>query len=386
MNRADVVVAGGGLTGWSMALALLKEGHAVAVVEPRETTPPDRWGFVLWPPAVRVLEWLGLDIASKGVVLQAMTYLDGGTRPPIEVDLEEIAALGRFVGVRPSLAVTAIREEALSAGAVWCKAEVSNVDIDARQVTVHLSGARDAAPLVGRILVGCDGASSRVRRMLRLPSARVSVPYQRIFSGIGGPAKTMSVRQVFGSDWWLSVTPVSKEATWIAVCSHWRKPEDAAQELGAYDPCLVRAYRECPQLTQITPVARLAPLWEVDRALLIGDSAHAMLPHLGLGGTQSLEDVPVAAEVVSRALRTGDARRAQLAEFRRARIDRVRYAFRASFTWAAVAPGALLPVRLARSIQFGRMARDPQHLERLISHLAGTSVPDLWTRIAVGML
>jgi salicylate hydroxylase len=59
-------------------------------------------------------------------------------------------------------------------------------------------------------------------------------------------------------------------------------------------------------LHDLAPLAR----WHTERVVLIGDAAHAMVPHQGQGANQTIEDVIVLADCLADAALAGDLARA----------------------------------------------------------------------------
>jgi salicylate hydroxylase len=65
--------------------------------------------------------------------------------------------------------------------------------------------------------------------------------------------------------------------------------------------------------------------WHTDRVVLVGDAAHAMVPHQGQGANQTIEDAIVLADCLADARATGDLGAAlrRYSELRRKRTARV---------------------------------------------------------------
>ena len=119
----------------------------------------------------------------------------------------------------------------------------------------------------------------------------------------------------------------------------------------------------------VRPCTGVVRRWHRGPAVLLGDAAHPVMPHLGLGGSQTLEDVPLLLELILRALRTGPD---VLADFRKARASRVRYVQRVSYVWAAMS-AAPRPFGILRNYRMTHM--DPKAMLSFIATLAASSVP-----------
>jgi 2-polyprenyl-6-methoxyphenol hydroxylase-like FAD-dependent oxidoreductase len=139
--------------------------------------------------------------------------------------------------------------------------------------------------------------------------------------------------------------------------------------------------REVPHPRIVRPSSVRVGDWVADGILLIGDAAHGMLPHLGLGGSLTLADVPVASEVVIEAVRNGDTAAASLRRYQDRSSRRVAYARRISeiFALATTQPG----LAGIRNANLARLGRRQALLDRFIGELAGTEVPSAGVRLAV---
>lgn len=386
-RRADVIVIGGGLGGLATALALARAGRDVTVVESRGAAGrADAWGLLLWPPGARCLDWLGVldQVLAAGSPLSEFQWFTTDGRTNLRIDLPALGA-GRFLGVLPSRLDAALRRAAEANGAgVWDGVGEWSAEHDGRRWVVRLRSEEGAAAVTAPLLVGADGASSRVREVLGLAASRWRPRSQAVVTGVGGPSDLAGSRQAMGPrssagcvamgdrSWLYAVTGNGPAGDEVAVIArHWTGDAAARTAL----PGLERAVR-------VRPWSIRTPRWAVDHALVMGDAAHAMVPHFGLGGTMTLEDVPVLVEVLLGALDSGDTSAARLSEFQRRRARRVAYARRVSNRWAMLMTSRWPGVRRARDAGFAWLSAHPDHLARYYLELAsGTGVPPLPVRL-----
>src|SRR4029079_5595858 len=105
----------------------------------------------------------------------------------------------------------------------------------------------------------------------------------------------------------------------------WSAPGDPGilrQEFAGWDPRIQRLFSEVQVTFRWALYAREPlPVWTRGRLSLLGDAAHPMLPHLGQGANQSIEDGMALATILSRTDRATAP--AALVAYERLRRERV---------------------------------------------------------------
>jgi salicylate hydroxylase len=77
---------------------------------------------------------------------------------------------------------------------------------------------------------------------------------------------------------------------------------ELARQFDGWEPAVVRTVRALEGTMRWALYDRdPLPAWSVGRVTLLGDAAHAMLPHQGQGAVQSIEDAVVLARCLARA-------------------------------------------------------------------------------------
>ena len=375
---APILIAGGGIGGLALALALARRGMRSMVLERQATPTAAGAGIQLGPNGVRALQCLGVADALKPWIgePEAIEVLAGSSgrrlaRLPLGAWIAARHGAPYWVAHRGDLhtvlaaAVAAEPQVELRTGF-----EVASVAQTQERVTVTDTGGHR---LTGSTLVGADGLWSAVRR--------ASSP-----GGAPRPAGATAMRTVIPAaqadglasnavGLWLSPKahvvhyPVRRGSEIAVVIiapdteatqgRGWDTHADAARlqrRLAAFHPSLVqalapgsssdRAWREWT-LHTLLPL----PAWAHGRIVLLGDAAHPMLPYLAQGGALALEDavvltdclqtVPDAPSALARfeALRAGRARRVQAASLRQGRI----YRLAPPLSWSRDAVLALAP-------------------------------------------
>jgi 2-polyprenyl-6-methoxyphenol hydroxylase-like FAD-dependent oxidoreductase len=200
MERVDVLIAGAGPTGLTLACDLARRGISVRLVDRRAAYHRESRGKTLQPRSLEVLEDLGVAarITAAGTAHQVYRkYFDGefvndtdpvaDQRPTPDVPFDSPVFLGQWrleQLLRDRLAELGLRPE--------LGAELAEFTQDADGVTALLG---DGRRIRARYLVGCDGGRSQVRRTLGVP-----------FQGRTGPAQVMVCGDVaadgLGRDHW----------------------------------------------------------------------------------------------------------------------------------------------------------------------------------------
>jgi 2-polyprenyl-6-methoxyphenol hydroxylase-like FAD-dependent oxidoreductase len=302
-----VVVVGGGIGGLTAALSLRRNGHEVVVLERRSTAEEAGAGISLWPNAMRILRELGV-----GPALEASAISDGRvtirTRRGRQLSASDMAGIAqRFsaplcvVHRRHLLDVlrAAVGEDALRLGSS-CTGAIQ----DDRSATALLG---DGDQLEGDVVIAADGVGSRLREGLLGPAAAEAtgiVAWRAVV-----PTDGFDVAAVTGEAWGRGLLFGAARLTqdrlyWFASA---RGPESSDRTAGAERELLLEQFADWhapipaiigstePEAIIRTPLRELRPMatWVSGRVALLGDAAHAMLPNLGQGGCQAIEDAAV---------------------------------------------------------------------------------------------
>ena len=207
MDRADLVIAGGGPAGLATAIRARMEGLEVILLEAARPPIDKACGEGLMPDGVELLLELGVDLAGVETrPFRGIRYLDG-----------ELMADGTFPG-NPGFG---IRRTVLHRALVE-QAEELGVDLRWGTRVRGLSAnafETDTGPVNGRWLVGADGRVSRVRRWAGLdgrPARRRRVGLRRHYE-IDPWSDLVEVYWVDGCEAY--VTPVGERLVGVALLS-----------------------------------------------------------------------------------------------------------------------------------------------------------------------
>ena len=330
-EQFDVVIAGGGMVGGSLAVALAGLPLRTLVVEavpPAAETQPsyDDRATAISESSRRILAGLGCWRA-----------LAGGAAPIREIHVSERGAFGvtrlranehgmeSFGHVIENRALGSVLWQQLASEGVtaWSPASVVDLQQDEEWVRVHIDRAGAPAEVRARLLVAADGARSPARAMAGI--AHTVRDYGQVAvianltpeSGHGGTAF-----ERFTPSGPLAVLPLTRGRVTVV----WSLPPATAGEVVALgdDDFMAGLQAEFGfRLGAFRKVGRRAsyPLslvqaeeWHAGRVLLAGNAAHGIHPVAGQGFNLGLRDAAALAELIAGTLPSGDPGAAELRE------------------------------------------------------------------------
>lgn len=317
MNAADtrdVVVAGGGLAGALAALALVRLGLRVTMVEAAApgSSKPDGRSLALSLASCRVFESLGLWPRLTGVAEPISTVhvseagCFGATH--LRAKEQQVAALGYVIPAADLL--TAIETAAVAAGVERLRpAEVLAAPLSGeglRFVEVRSAGAASAIP--ARLLVIADGAASKLREQLHIASRVRRFNEVALVTTVDASHPQPGVAyERFTSEGVLALLPRAghrKGVVWTLSESRAKAyavlPErEFASRVDAAIGGRLGRLKLCAPIQRYPLVASHAVRQTARRAILVGNAAHALHPVAAQGFNLTVRDIAAFAECVA---------------------------------------------------------------------------------------
>ncbi|MET0964326.1 MAG: 3-hydroxybenzoate 6-monooxygenase [Noviherbaspirillum sp.] len=318
-DSLPVLVAGGGIGGLAAALALVRQGFPVKVLEQAPRIGEIGAGIQLGPNAFAAFDALGIGEKARGraVYTDEMVMhdaLDETLVGRIPTGAEFRRRFGNpYAVIHRADVHLSLLEGAQQSGLVEIRTgtPVQRVEQDEEGVTVvDASGNAHR----GIALIGADGVKSAVRRQYVGDSARVSghVVYRAVVDRKDFPEdlRWNAASIWVGPNCHLVHYPLrGGEQYNVVVTFHSRESEEWSVREGNREE--VQSYFEgiCPRARQLIELPRdwkrwatadREPIgqWTFGRATLLGDAAHPTLQYLAQGACMALEDAVTLGEAL----------------------------------------------------------------------------------------
>lgn len=321
----DIVIAGGGMIGTSLALALAPLGMRVAVVEAiarKAAAQPsfDDRSTALSRSTQRMFEAMGLwpDIVAASTPIRSVHVSDQGRFGFSHIDAEEqgVEALGYVVINRVLGGVLQDALDKLDDVDVLCPARIVHVELAPDIASAVVDGSDgEQTGLTCSLLVAADGANSSVRDLMGI-TAQKSDYGQRAVIGNLLPEKDIDnvAYERFTKQGPLAVLPVADGRAGFV----WTVSEEDAERVMALDDAQFIAELQQEfgyRLGEFSRVGTRAsyPLvlskalrLTATRSVLIGNSAHGLHPVSAQGFNLGMRDVAAIVDCVVDAKAAGD--------------------------------------------------------------------------------
>jgi 2-polyprenyl-6-methoxyphenol hydroxylase-like FAD-dependent oxidoreductase len=293
------IIAGGGIGGLAAALALVRHGWDVEVLERAPAFAEVGAGLSLWSNGLRALDALGVGAQVRGrAVLGGEAGIQDATGRWLS--RTDTAALERRFGPVAMIHRADLLEvlrSAVPADSLRHGVTVRNVSSGA---TVAHSGGESRADLI----VGADGIRSTVRASVWPDAPAPRYVGYTAWRMVTPPVQVDGFSESWGSGERFGYAPLPDGRVYCFAVANAREGDPGhglaglrARFSGWHDPIPALLDAAAPDAVLHDDLYELPPLrtYTAGQVVLVGDAAHAMTPDLGQGACQALEDAVVLA-------------------------------------------------------------------------------------------
>ena len=305
-SRPNVLIIGGGIGGLFAANALIAQGLRVSVYEQASALGEVGAGVFVTPNAVRQLERVGLGPAVEkwgARVGPGSQYFRHDGTPIAPVQVSDASGRNAAFGMHRADFVDFLAAN-LPAGIVHTAHRAIGFEQNGDVARVKFANGVTAE---AGVVVAADGIHSELRHYVFPPSKPIfhgTISYRGLVAREHLPNWPMDRWQMWaGPSRHFLVFPV-RHRTMVnyvgfvpadeEMKESWSAPGDPAvlrREFEGWDPRIGNVLKQVEKTFRWALYDREPlPTWTNGRLTLLGDAAHPMLPHLGQGANQSIED------------------------------------------------------------------------------------------------
>ncbi|KAI9148931.1 hydroxybenzoate hydroxylase NtnJ [Paramyrothecium foliicola] len=319
----QVVVVGAGIGGLSAAIALATRGHSVLILESTTKLLHVGAGVALPPTTRKWFESLEVlkedDIACVPLDGIELTKWDNGEL----VTRTSVSPLGKQNAIHHGdlqLALLA-RAEQLENIEIRLGARVAGIDIETNTLTLV-----NGECVEGDLIIAADGVKSTIKSKVCPPEAAQATPTGEAAYRFTIPRASLEsdetllamVQRPWATRWdgparHVVAYPVRNHQLLNVVLIHpddgraaesWTTVADKANVVADFKGWDTRLQKLIDLAPAEVPNFRMflyppSPVWVKGSTILLGDACHAMLPYLGQGVAQAVEDASAIAAVIS---------------------------------------------------------------------------------------
>lgn len=306
-----ILIIGGGVAGLTLAGLLQRRGFAPKLVEKVPEYGKVGYVIVIWPSGSRVLKGLGV---YKQLLEEGCQFTDyyvsnykGEVIKTYTVD-PVVEKYGPIISIyRPELIDTLLK--AVDPEILSMNSTVEKIEQGRDVAEVHFSGGVSEKY---DLVIGCDGVRSRTR-------SQIFGDIPLTYSGMSGwgfwvdprLSKPSSIVEYWGKGKFIGVWPTKGR---LSVFTSIKMKEDSQddpdnridrikecfKDFGGIVPEMLEQLSNPEEIYFDSYKDLQMDSWNKGRVVLVGDSAHAVLPNAGAGVSMAMESAAVIAEELCR--------------------------------------------------------------------------------------
>jgi 2-octaprenyl-6-methoxyphenol hydroxylase len=322
MDRADVIILGGGLVGLALAAALDSSGVSAILVDPADPEERTSHAFdgrtsAVSSSSMRMLEAIGVagHLPQAGCAIRTIQVADGLQPGGLAFEPDNAEPLGVMHENRHLRAALRARAEAGRNTWLLWKSYVASVDRGPHRVEVALE---DGRKLSAPVLAAADGRNSPSREAAGIPVARWKYEHMAIISTLRHERPHENVAyEIFFPTGPFALLPMTDDEQGHRSAIVWSVPREdapgwlsltdeqfAAEAQTAMGGFLGRISMAAPRSTYPLGFHHAARI-TAQRLALVGDAAHAIHPIAGQGLNLGFRDAAALAQVLVEGARLG---------------------------------------------------------------------------------
>lgn len=309
----DLLIAGGGLAGNCLALALQDSGLRPAIVEAstreqQQSSPAGDRALALSAGTVAMLQSLALwqGIRHAATPIDTIHVSDQGHfgKTRLSAAAEQVPALGYVITAREieGHVAESVRQAGIE---LLSPARVTGLAFGPDEMNVGLKWANEATMVTARLLVGADGGLSSVRKLLEIGQITYDYGQTALVTTVKSSLPNRNTAyERFTASGPLALLPVGRKHSAVV----WtRTRADAEALMAGGEAEFLDELQQCfgyrLGALELTAPRRAFPLSLIraeqmvsGRAVIIGNAVHQLHPVAGQGFNLGLRDVVVLAE------------------------------------------------------------------------------------------
>ena len=304
----DLIIAGGGLAGNCLALALKDTGLRIAIVEANtreqlQASPAGDRALALAAGTVMMLEaldiWQGVSHAATAIKHIHISDRGHFGKTRLSAEKEHVDALGYVITARDieTHVANLVKDTNIE---LICPARVVGLMSGDKEIFVNLKQGNESINTSAKLLVGADGGLSSVRKLLDIAQHKTEYGQTALVTTVKStiPNKNTAFER-FTASGPLALLPVAKNQCAVV----WtRTNEDADALMLSSEADFLAELQQCFGFKLgklgLTAPRRAFPLSLIraekmvaGRAVIIGNAVHQLHPVAGQGFNLGLRDV-----------------------------------------------------------------------------------------------